>query len=55
MFVLASKSVGAEVGALTQEADLRTKGFDTEIITPDLTMPSVSENIGFERRLVVDT
>jgi len=56
MFVLARKTVGVEVGAILHEVgDLGTKGVHTEIITPDLAMPGVRENLGFERRFTIYT
>jgi len=56
MFVLTRKTVGVEVRTMPQGVgDLGTKGVHTEIITPDLAMPGVRENLGFERRFMIYT
>ena len=56
MFVLASKTVGVEVGAMPQGVGhLGTKGAHAVVITPDLAILGVGEDLGFERGFMIYT
>jgi hypothetical protein len=56
VFVLSFKSITFEMSAVTDVgSDLWTKRLDREIISPDLTVIRVTENLSFERRFIVDT
>ena len=56
VLVLAAQAEGVEVGSVHEtRGNFRAEGLDAEVVTPDLTVLGILEDLRLEGRLVVDT
>jgi len=55
MLVMTGKTKCIKVGAMTSSLNLRAERLHTEIVTPNLAVSGISEDLGFKGRFIIDT